>query len=189
MKKKLRGCLFITGVLVTLVLAVMGVASIPRLLSGEPTHPATDTEAETQQPTALPPVAATPTAAQTGETCPNHGTIAWQNDNQVSGAVYGEAPIGGLEEECWIVAQTWWRNADGTHTRAVFAVRPHTVVWLSGHLGGTGWFFDGTLEEIQENLTEQAKQLEERDGPMTTLLVFLPDQHTSFPLVTRFTQR
>jgi hypothetical protein len=179
MSRKLRGFLFSIGVLVVLILAVLGVASIPQILSNEAAVPPT-------QATVLP----APTNTLAAGECQKSGTVAWHADNQVSGAVYGEAPIGGLSETCWIVAQTWWRADGTTPMRAVFAVRPHSVVWLQGHLGGTGWYLAGDETAIRANLAEQSHQLEERDGPMPTILIVLPDDHSSsFPLVTRTMSR
>ncbi|HBD02027.1 MAG: hypothetical protein UX38_C0004G0092 [Microgenomates group bacterium GW2011_GWC1_46_16] len=121
--------------------------------------------------------------------CRNHGVTSWQNDNQVSGASYGEAPVGGLDETCWVVAQTWWVDSNGTSHRAVFAVRPHTVAWLSGHKGGTGWYFGGSIADVKANLADQSRQLLERDGEMDTLTIILPDDAAKFPILTRFSQK
>lgn len=139
----------------------------------------------TQGPTITPMPTNVPADLGTTD-CRNHGVTAWQNDNMVDGSVYGEAPVGGLDETCWVVAQTWWEDANGTPHRAVFAVRPHTVVWLSGHKGGTGWYFSGDLASVKANLAQQAQQLLERDGEMDTLTLILSDDEESFPILTRF---
>ena len=112
--------------------------------------------------------------------CAKHGTIAWQNDNLASGALYGEAPVGGLNEECGVVAQTW-TSVGGTE-RFVFYVPPHTVVWIGNHHGGTGWYFDPNAD-VAANLTQQVEELEQRDGPMKTTIAVLPSE--TFRLVTR----
>lgn len=133
-------------------------------------------------PAAPPAQAAPPPApAPAANGCSKSGTLAWQNDNQLNGALYGESPVGGLSETCWVVAQTW---TDRPSTeRWVFAVRPGTVAWLSGHRGGTGWYFGGNDADVSANLARQAAELEARDGKMTTTIVILPDQR--FRLVTK----
>ena len=156
----------------------------------------TATPALTESATAILPTASSiptftpmPVAPQVNVACDKHGTVAWQNDNQADGSVYGEAPVGGLDEPCWVVGQTWWIDANGTSHRAVFAVAPHTVAWLSGHKGGTGWYFGGSLADVKANLAEQFRQLLERDGEMDTLTIILPDDAVKFPILTRFSQK
>jgi hypothetical protein len=126
-----------------------------------------------------------PAAAQEAE-CTNHGTLAWQNDNQTSGEPYGEAPVGGLDEACGVVGQTWWVDAAGVSHRATFYVPPHTVVWLSGHKGGTGWYWDPS-QDAKANLAEQMRQLEERDGPMDSVQVMLPSELLA--IMTRYSSK
>lgn len=115
--------------------------------------------------------------------CTKHGTVAWQNDNQLSGAPYGEAPVGGLSEPCGIVGQTW-TTIGGVTERFVFYVPSYAVAWLSGHRGGTGWYWDPCMGDPSLDLQKQADELEKRDGIMKTTLAVLPGQ--SFRLVTRF---
>ncbi len=129
-------------------------------------------------PTAVPPTA----NAQTGS-CTKHGTVAWQNDNQQSGALYGEAPVGGLEEACGVVAQTW--TSQGGTERFVFFVPAHSVAWISGHRGGTGWYFD-PAQDVTANLQKQVSELLDRDGPIKTTVANLGVPAQTFRLVTRF---
>jgi len=122
--------------------------------------------------------------------CGKHGTVAWQNDNMSSGATYGLAPVGGLEEPCWVVAQTHWKEADSSgnmvEVRAVFAVTPNSVEWIKDYLGGTGWYFGGSEADVRANLAQQAKELEERDGPMKTYIIILPGDAENFPIHDHF---
>jgi len=156
-----------------------------------PTQPAPATESATPiPPTATLP--ATPTLAPTlgvaelgTPGCQNHGTVAWQNDNRTDGGTYGESPVGGLDEACWVVGQGWYKDANGTPHRFLIGVKPNSVSFLSGFLGGTGWYFSGTQAQVEANLAEQARQLEERDGKMDTIIVILPDDAGKLPIVTR----
>lgn len=119
--------------------------------------------------------------------CNNHGVTAWQNDNMSSGQTYGLAPVGGLSEPCWVVAQTHWKESDGNgnmvEVRGIFAVEPNTVAWIIGYLGGTGWYFSGTEAEVNMNLLQQAAELEARDGKMKTYIVILPRDAEKFPIL------
>jgi hypothetical protein len=119
--------------------------------------------------------------------CPCCGII-WHADNQEFGETYGESPIGGLSETCWIVGQTWTEQVFGDKVvpeRWTFAIRPGTVVWIRGHRGGTAWFFAGDEAAVRENIQLQAEQLRIRDGEMQTGIVVLPDQVSAFRLVVR----
>lgn len=159
-----------------------------------PTESATAAFTATIAPTATlpaPTFTLTPVSiAPVNVACDKHGTVAWQNDNQLDGQPYGEAPVGGLDEVCGVVGQTHWKEADSegnmVEVRAVFYVQPHMVAWLSGHLGGTGWYFGGTRADIEANLAEQASQLEERDGKMKTYVIIMPEDADNFPILTRF---
>lgn len=136
-------------------------------------------------PTQTPPPASSNEASKsvadaTTGVCTKHGTVAWQNDNQLNGALYGEAPIGGLSEPCGVVAQTW--TDQGGTERFVFYVPPHTVAWISGHRGGTGWYFD-PARDPETDLRKQQAELEQRDGNMKTTVAMLPSE--TFRLVTR----
>lgn len=114
--------------------------------------------------------------------CKNHGVTAWQNDNMSSGQTYGLAPVGGLSEPCWVVAQTHWIE-NGVEVRAVFAVEPNSVAWLIDYLGGTGWYFSGTESDVRANLAQQASELETRDGKMKTYVIVLPEDAEKFPIL------
>jgi len=107
--------------------------------------------------------------------------LAWQNDNMADGSLYGESPISG--GDCWIVAQCWTDKPETE--RWIFAVRPGYTVWLSGHRGGSGWYFAGSEADVLANLAQQASELEKRDGKMRTTVVILPDGAKLFRLVTR----
>lgn len=114
--------------------------------------------------------------------CVNHGVTAWQNDNQLNGTLYGEAPVGGLDEPCGVVAQTW--TTMGQTERWTFYVPPFCVAWLSGHRGGTGWYFD-PRQDARANLEGQMAQLRDRDGVMTEHIIVLPEDEGEFRLLTR----
>jgi len=119
--------------------------------------------------------------------CPCCGII-WHADNQEFGETYGESPIGGLSETCWIVGQVWTEAVfDETVVpeRWTFAIRPGTVVWIRGHRGGTAWLFAGDEGAVWEDIKKQAEELRIRDGEMTTGIVMLPDQASAFRLVVR----
>ncbi len=119
--------------------------------------------------------------------CPCCGII-WHADNQEFGETYGESPIGGLSETCWIVGQAWTEQVFDDQVvpeRWTFAIRPGTVVWIRGHRGGTAWYFAGTEEAVWENIKRQAEELRLRDGEMQTGIVVLPDQAAAFRLVVR----
>lgn len=119
--------------------------------------------------------------------CPCCGII-WHADNQEFGETYGESPIGGLSETCWIVGQVWTEAVfDETVVpeRWTFAIRPGTVIWIRGHRGGTAWLFPGNEEAAREDIKKQAEELRIRDGEMTTGIVVLPDQVSAFRLVVR----
>jgi hypothetical protein len=124
------------------------------------------------------------TAVDYVETCEKHGTIAWHADNLPGEVVYGPSIIGGLGESCWIVAQVW----DGKSERWVVGIRPKTFIEIAGHKGGTGWYFNGEEAEVKADLEKQSLELKERDGPMMTTLLILPDQISEFRLVTRWGQ-
>jgi hypothetical protein len=134
------------------------------------------------------PVAGGPTPVPAAPVpCPCCGII-WHADNQEFGETYGESPIGGLSEACWIVGQTWTEQVFDDKVvpeRWTFAIRPGTVVWIRGHRGGTAWLFAGDEAAVRENIQLQAEQLRIRDGEMQTGIVVLPDQVSAFRLVVR----
>jgi len=134
------------------------------------------------------PVGGGPTPAPAAPApCPCCGII-WHADNQEFGETYGESPIGGLSEICWIVGQVWTEMAfeeTVVPERWTFAIRPGTVVWIRGHRGGTAWLFAGDEAAVRENIQLQAEQLRIRDGEMQTGIVVLPDQVSAFRLVVR----
>jgi hypothetical protein len=114
--------------------------------------------------------------------------IIWHADNQEFGETYGESPIGGLSETCWIVGQTWTEQVFGDKVvpeRWTFAIRPGTVVWIRGHRGGTAWLFAGDEAAARGDIQLQAEQLRIRDGEMQTGIVVLPDQVSAFRLIVR----
>lgn len=154
-------------------------------------QPPTLVQTQVFTPTPLPTVTEPPVATEVPvvvlSNCENHGTVAWHADNKPDG-IYAESPIGGLDEPCGIVGQTWWTNENGETERSVFFVPPHTVVWVEGHLGGTGWYFDSTFD-VEANLAEQAQQLLERDGEMTTFTVITVEEWKSLPIFSRFMQK
>lgn len=118
--------------------------------------------------------------------CPCCGII-WHAENQVKSEVYDESPVGGLEEACWITGQIW-TDQPGVE-RFTFAIRPGTVVWFAGHRGGTAWYFAGDEAAVWEDIKKQARQLEERDGPLPTGILMLPDQADLLRLVVRVQTR
>lgn len=118
--------------------------------------------------------------ATTTDVCTKHGTIAWHADNQMNGEVYAESPIGGLQEPCGVVVQTW--TDQGGDERFIFYVPPKSVVWISGHRGGTGWYFDPSRGP-EADLQKQKAELVQRDGDMKTTVAILPGE--TFRLVTR----
>lgn len=182
----MKRIMFFLIVVSVLLSACGGILAPSEAPASQPSQPAPATESANVIPT----FASTfVSVAPANVSCDKHGTVAWQNDNQLDGQPYGEAPVGGLDEVCGVVGQTHWyeTDADGNsiHVRAVFYVQPHMVAWLSGHLGGTGWYFGGTRAEIEANLAEQAQQLLERDGKMKTYIIILPEDTDSFPILTR----
>lgn len=194
----LKSILVVLGILVVMALIIF-VWPVPQM-SEAPAPAAPAVIVQTQlvpmtvvvEVTALPLPTATepPVATEVPvvlSNCENHGTVAWHADNKPDG-IYAESPIGGLDEPCGIVGQTWWTNENGEAERSVFFVPPHTVVWVEGHLGGTGWYFDSTFD-VESNLAEQAQQLLERDGEMTTFTVITVEEWKSLPIFSRFMQK
>ncbi len=111
-----------------------------------------------------------------------YGIEAWHAENQLDGSLYGGAPIGGLSEETGIVAQVWTDKP--VVERWLFYVPPHTVIWLSGHRGGTGWWFNPN-GDVSANLQKQWDELRTRDGEVTTTVIVLPGDASKFRLLAR----
>ena len=154
----------------------------------------TPTPAPTQVPPTSTPTGAlsivTPTVAMTStngpqsftrDLCVHAGEVAWHAENQLDGSFYGEAPVGGMSEVCGMVIQLWTRVGP---ERFLIYLPPHTVMWISGHSGGTGWYADSSVDVVAD-LKKQEAELLERDGEMKTTFIYLPQDASKFRLLTR----
>ncbi|MCD6225912.1 hypothetical protein J7J95_02395 [bacterium] len=143
----------------------------------------TDTTVSINTPAAT--ATATPAAEKPAEKpvieppCLN-GEVVWSDSTSASG--YGLSPVGGLNENRWIVGETWYAP-DGDIKSYVFVIPPHTVAWISNHRGGTAWALcvNSRVKAVAV-ANENIRNLIERDGITPTLIV-LPDDAANFPLL------